>query len=46
MNEREPPREIWYAFEDALELLGVLEDARDALTDSGHLAVVVAIEAR
>jgi hypothetical protein len=46
MNEREPPREIWYGLEDALELLGVLEDARDALTDSGHLAVVVAIEAQ
>jgi hypothetical protein len=44
MSEREPPREIWYGLEDALELLGVLEDARDALTDSGHLAVVVAIE--
>lgn len=44
MNEREPPREVWYGLEDALELLAVLEDARDALTDSGHLAVVVAIE--
>lgn len=44
MNEREPPREVWYGLEDALEPLAVLEDARDALTDSGHLAVVVAIE--
>ena len=26
-------------------LLGTLEDARDALIESGHLAVVVAIEA-
>jgi hypothetical protein len=46
VSEREPPREVWYSLEEALELLAVLEDARDALTDSGHLAVVVAVEAQ
>jgi hypothetical protein len=46
VSEREPPRDIWYSLEEALELLAVLEDARDALTDSGHLAVVVAVEAQ
>lgn len=39
---REPPRDVWYSLEDALDLLAALEDARDALIDSGHLAVVVA----
>jgi hypothetical protein len=37
-------REIGYDLNEALTLLGTLEDARDALIDSGHLAVVVAIE--
>lgn len=41
---QEPPRHIWYGLEEALELLAVLEDAADALTGSGHLAVVVAVE--
>ncbi|MDQ1424707.1 MAG: hypothetical protein QOD72_2205 [Acidimicrobiaceae bacterium] len=43
-DEREPPREVWYSLEEALELLGALEDARDALIDAGQLAVVVAVE--
>lgn len=41
---QEPPRHVWYSLEAALELLGALEDARDALTDSGHLTVGVALE--
>lgn len=45
MSDREPPRDIWYDLEEALQLLGVLEDARDALIDSGHLPVVVSLEA-
>jgi len=39
----EPSEEIGYTLDEALILLGALEDARDAL-DSGHLAVVVGIE--
>lgn len=41
---QEPPRNVWLTLDEALELLGVLEDARDVLTDSGHLAVVVDLE--
>jgi hypothetical protein len=41
-GEREPPRHIWYTLEEALELLAVLEDARDSLIDAGHLTAVVA----
>ena len=43
---REPPRHVWYTLDDALELLAVLEDARDALIDAGHLLVVVSVEAQ
>lgn len=43
-DEREPPEQIHYELDEALTLLGALEDARDALIDSGHLAVVVGIE--
>lgn len=40
----EPPQQIVYDLEEALTLLGALEDGRDALIDSGHLTVVMAIE--
>jgi hypothetical protein len=43
-DEPEPPAQIAYKLEEALALLGALEDARDALIDSGHLAVVVSVE--
>ncbi len=43
-GEPEPPAQIRYNLDDALALLASLEDARDALVDSGHLAVVVSIE--
>lgn len=43
-DEREPPEGIVYDLDEALGLLGALEDARDALIDSSHLAVVVGIE--
>lgn len=33
-----------YDLDEALALLAALEDARDALVDSGHLAVVAAVE--
>lgn len=39
-----PPEGVWYGMEDALDLLAVLEDARDALIDSRHLTVVLALE--
>ena len=34
-----------YDLDEALTLLAALEDARDALIESGHLAAVVAVEA-
>jgi hypothetical protein len=43
-DEPEPPAQIRYYLDEALTLLGALEDARDALIDSGHLAVVVSVE--
>jgi hypothetical protein len=45
-GEQEPPRHVRYALGEALELLTVLEDARDCLTDSGHLTAVLAVEAQ
>ena len=44
MPRDEPPEEIVLTLDEALTLLAALEDGRDALIDSGHLAVVVAIE--
>lgn len=43
-NEREPPREVWFSLDEALDLLATLEDARDALIESAHLSVVMAVE--
>jgi hypothetical protein len=45
-GEQEPPRQVWYGLEEALELLAALEHAAEALTDSGHLTVVIAVEAQ
>ena len=45
-ERREPPRHVWYTLDEALELLAVLEDARDGLINAGRLADVVAIEAQ
>jgi hypothetical protein len=42
--EPEPPDEVRLSLDDALHLLGALEDARDALLDSRHLTVVADIE--
>ncbi len=44
MPAEEPPEQVGYELEEALRLLAALEDARDALIDSGHLAVVAVIE--
>jgi transcription initiation factor IIE alpha subunit len=40
----EPPGAVSYGLEEALELLAALEDARDALTESDHLAVLAQLE--
>ncbi len=40
----EPPERIYYTLDEALTLLAALEDARDALIESGHLAVVASVE--
>lgn len=40
----EPPNRISFDLEEALELLATLEDAREALAESDHLAVVAQIE--
>ncbi len=45
-SEREPPREVWFSLDEALELLATLEDARDALIESGHLSVVMTVESQ
>ena len=44
MSPDEPPLSIERSIEEALDLLGDLENARDALSDSRHLTVVVAVE--
>jgi hypothetical protein len=41
---REPPREVWYGLDEALELLADLEDTRDALIESSHLGLVMKLE--
>ncbi|MCI0347012.1 MAG: hypothetical protein L0221_16485 [Chloroflexi bacterium] len=43
-SKPEPPERVVYDLDDALTLLAALEDARDALIDSGHLAAVVSVE--
>ena len=43
-TNREPPRQVWFDLEEALDLLAALEDARDALVDSSHLGVVLRVE--
>jgi hypothetical protein len=40
-NGQEPPDAVWYALAEALQLLAVLEDARDSLIDSAHLTLVL-----
>jgi len=39
-----PPNAVAFTLEECLELLAALEDARDALSDSDHLAVVAQVE--
>jgi len=42
--DHEPPVAIIYDLEEALDLLAALEDARDALADTDHLAVLTQVE--
>ena len=42
----EPPDEVRLSLEEALELLGVLEDARDALIQTNHLTEVALLSAQ
>jgi hypothetical protein len=37
-SDREPPARIQYQLEEALDLLAALEEARDALITTDHLA--------
>lgn len=39
-----PPDRVQHDLDEALELLAALEDARDALSDSSHLAVLAELE--
>ncbi|GEM_PF-1637987 len=39
-----PPSEIRLSLEEALDLVGVLEDARDALLSTDHLLEVALVE--
>jgi hypothetical protein len=43
-EHQEPPRNIWYTLDAALDLHASLEDARNVLIDTGHLPVVVGLE--
>ena len=43
---REPPAEIHLDLDEALELLGALEEARDALMTTDHLAEVAVVFAQ
>jgi hypothetical protein len=45
-TEHGPPARIELSLDEALDLLADLEDARDALSDSRHLTVVVAVESQ
>jgi len=43
-EHEEPPGEVRYSVEEALDLLAVLEEARDALITTDHLAEVSQLE--
>lgn len=45
-DDIEPPPEVRYDLEEALELLAALEEARDALTETDHLTEVVRLESQ
>jgi hypothetical protein len=43
-DRREPPRQLWYHLDEAIELLAVLEDAQLTALDAGALALVMVLE--
>ena len=45
-GEQEPPTSVTYDLEEALALLAALEEARDTLRDTEHLAAVLTLEAQ
>ena len=45
-GDQEPPTSVTYDLDEALELLAALEDARDTLRDTEHLARVLTLEAQ
>ena len=42
--ELEPPNRLVYRLDEALDLLAALEDSRDVLIDTDHLAVLSRVE--
>ena len=46
MPTGEPPTNVTFDLEEALELLAALEEARDTLRDTEHLAGVLTLEAQ
>jgi len=44
MTSPEPPDEVVYDLDEALELLAALEDAREALAETDFLAPVAEVE--
>lgn len=45
-GESEPPTSVTYDLEEAIDLLAALEEARDTLRDTEHLAGVLTLEAQ
>lgn len=43
-SEQEPPASVHYELDEALDLLAALEEARDALIGTDHLAEVAQVE--
>jgi len=44
VTDKEPPVEVVYGLEEALELLAALEDALEVVAQSDYLGVVAAVE--
>jgi hypothetical protein len=42
--DEQPPGQVVYSLDEALDLLAALEDARDVVAETDHLAVLAEIE--